>query len=126
MKIESYHKAYEDLDQCSREAGAMNKPQVQELVELARNTLWKAWSVLQEIENSPEGETDNDIKQAVELLSQSETGQEAIDTLQTWFRKGKGLSLDSQNMEAVSVILKNAWGAKAGTTLEYLEKSSSC
>lgn len=65
------------------------------------------------------------IQMAVENLSQSEVGKEALKTLHHWFRKGRGLSLDSSNIEAVSLLLSEAWGSHAGTTLEYLDSAVS-
>lgn len=51
MKIESYHQAYDLLEQCAREADQMNQAEVRMRVENARQELWNAWNLLQAIEN---------------------------------------------------------------------------
>ena len=58
MKIESYHKAYDQLTECAREAAAQNQPEIVEMVDEARAQLHRAWSRLVELEqeNNPTGE----------------------------------------------------------------------
>ena len=64
-----------------------------------------------------------EIRNAVDQLQGSEIGEEALAMLHDWLRKGRGLSLDTQNIDAIYTLLKHAWGSMAGTTLEALENA---
>ena len=58
MKIESNHKAYDQLTECAREASEQNQHEIVEMVDEARAQLRRTWSLLVELEqgSAPAGE----------------------------------------------------------------------
>jgi len=62
------------------------------------------------------------LEQAVDRLSRTERGNNAMRHILEWLDNG-GTGLDAENQEAVITILRTTWGGFAGSARELMRKA---
>lgn len=66
--------------------------------------------------------THDDLSKAASQLLRCGKGNRALSDLQAFLQNG-AITLDSENQEAVYILLKGVWGQYPGTTLDVISEA---